>query len=106
MAVYDPAEPMWKRNLAGILDFLLVFFTLGFLLSKIFGNISSPPSAATDAASISFDLGPWPSLLLVVLVVAYFVVLGRTGGTVFQRLFGMKRAKVMPARDVAAPSAG
>jgi hypothetical protein len=32
-------------------------------------------------------------LLLLVLVIAYFVVLGRTGGTVFQRLFGMKRAK-------------
>jgi hypothetical protein len=31
-------------------------------------------------------------LLLLVLVIAYFIVLGRTGGTVFQRLFGMKRA--------------
>ena len=29
---------------------------------------------------------------VVVLVIAYFVLLGRTGGTVFQRLFGMKRA--------------
>ena len=26
------------------------------------------------------------------LIIAYFVVLGRTGGTVFQRLFGLKRA--------------
>jgi hypothetical protein len=30
-------------------------------------------------------------LLVFALVVAYFVVLGQTGGTVFQRLFGMKR---------------
>ena len=29
----------------------------------------------------------------IALIIAYFVVLGRTGGTVFQRLFGMKRAK-------------
>lgn len=34
----------------------------------------------------------WGAGLLVVLIVAYFVVLGRAGGTVFQRLFGMKRA--------------
>jgi hypothetical protein len=48
MATYDPPQPMWRRNVAGILDFL---------------------------------------------VIAYFVVLGRIGDTVFQRLFGMKRAK-------------
>jgi hypothetical protein len=32
-------------------------------------------------------------LLLLALIIAYFVLLGRAGGTVFQRLFGMKRAK-------------
>jgi hypothetical protein len=31
--------------------------------------------------------------LLLVLVIAYFIVLRRTGGTVFQRLFGMKPVK-------------
>jgi hypothetical protein len=25
MATYDPPQPMWKRNLAGILDFFLTF---------------------------------------------------------------------------------
>jgi hypothetical protein len=39
-----------------------------------------------------FSLGPAPSLLPA-FIVAYFVVLGRTGGTVFQRLFGIKRAR-------------
>jgi hypothetical protein len=39
-----------------------------------------------------FGLDGWPALIALVLVVAYFAVLGRTGGTVFQRLFGMKRA--------------
>jgi hypothetical protein len=28
MATYDPPQPMWKRNLAGILDFFLTFFCL------------------------------------------------------------------------------
>jgi hypothetical protein len=33
------------------------------------------------------------SLLLIGLIIAYFVIMGRTGGTIFQRLFRMKRAK-------------
>jgi RDD family len=93
MAVYDPPQPLWKRNLAGILDFLLAFFVLGFLLSKIFGNQPQPPVANSAGTTTEFfSLAGWPALLLFVLIVAYFVVLGRTGGTVFQRLFGMKRA--------------
>lgn len=31
--------------------------------------------------------------MLFALIVAYFVALGRTGGTILQRIFGMKRAK-------------
>ena len=39
-----------------------------------------------------FGLGGLPLLFTVIAVVAYFIVLGRTGGTIFQRLFQMKRA--------------
>jgi hypothetical protein len=95
MAVYDPPQPMWKRNLAGVLDFLLAFLLLGYLLSKVPGNRPAGPilgPAGTKTIEV-FGLGGWPALLLIVLVVAYFVILGRTGGTVFQRLFGMKRIK-------------
>jgi hypothetical protein len=92
VAVYDPPQPLWKRNTAGILDFLLSFFVFGFLLSKIFGNVPSATPSGSEA-TISFNLGTWPTLLLLALIIAYFVVLGRTGGTVFQRLFGMKRAR-------------
>jgi hypothetical protein len=42
---------------------------------------------------LKLALSGWAALPLIVLVIAYFVVLGRTGGTVFQRLFSMKRAK-------------
>jgi hypothetical protein len=83
MAVWDPPQPVWKRNLVGILDFLLAFVGFGFLLATLgFGT----------RLQGGFNFGPGPSLLLLLMIVAYFAVLGRTGGTVFQRLFGMKRA--------------
>lgn len=87
MAVWDPPQPLWKRNLAGVLDFLLAFLGFGYLLFKLgLGRPASPPE-------IGFYLGGLgPTLLVNALIIAYFVVLGRTGGTVFQRLFGMKRA--------------
>jgi hypothetical protein len=93
MAVYDPPQPLWKRNVAGILDFVLAAGAFGFLLTRIFGSSGPPPVLPTGATAVPlFSLSGWPALLLLVLIIAYFIVLGRTGGTVFQRLFGMKRA--------------
>jgi hypothetical protein len=94
MAVYDPPQPLWKRNLAGILDFLLASIVFGLLLSWIFGAEPHPPVITANRTTRElFSLGTWPTLLLLVLIVAYFIVLGRSGGTVFQRIFGMKRAR-------------
>jgi hypothetical protein len=96
LAVYDPPQPLWKRNVAGILDFLLAFIVFGFLISKIFGNApNAPPVVLPNGTTATqlFNLEGWQTLVLLVLIVAYFIVAGRTGGTVFQRLFGMKRAK-------------
>ncbi len=93
MAEYDPPQPLWKRNVAGILDFLLIFFVAGFVVAKMFGSDPLPdsiPGGAQPAAG--FSLTGWRAVGALVLIVAYFVWLGRTGGTVFQRLFGMKRA--------------
>ena len=99
MATYDPPQPMWKRNVAGILDFLLAFVVFGIAVNMVF---PSPPHALPkfgNATTVEFfNLSGWPALLVLVLIVAYFVVLGRTGGTVFQRVFGMKRAKRIPAQ--------
>jgi hypothetical protein len=94
MAAYDPPQPLWKRNLAGLLDFLLAAIVFGVLLSKLFPDPTRPPVTLPNGATADelFGLGTWPTLLLVVLIVAYFVVLGRTGGTVFQRIFRMRRA--------------
>ena len=83
---------MWKRNVVGILDFLLAVIVFGFLLGLIFGN-QPPPASAPLGAHQLFGLGTMPTLLLLALIIAYFILLGRTGGTVFQRVFGMKRAK-------------
>jgi len=97
MATYDPPQPLWKRNLAGILDFFLAFFVCAYVVSKIFGNRSGGPDAfgkpfaSFNYGDASYELGGWPVLLALALVIAYFVILGQTGGTVFQRLFGMKR---------------
>jgi CDP-diglyceride synthetase len=98
MAIYDPPQPLWKRNVAGVLDFLLASLAFGFLLSKVFGNQPAIPPVITPTGTHTefFSLDTWPTLLTIALVVAYFVILGRTGGTIFQRLFGMKRAKQAP----------
>jgi hypothetical protein len=94
MATYDPAQPMSKRIVAGILDFLLAFFVFGYALGKIFPAAPhAPPNIPGATSTELFSLSGWPALLLVALIAAYFVVLGRTGGTVFQRLLGMKRAR-------------
>jgi hypothetical protein len=36
MAQYDPPQPLWKRNLAGILDFVLAFTVFAILAAKSF----------------------------------------------------------------------
>ncbi|SRR5579871_5482068 len=94
MATYDPPQPLWKRNVAGILDFVLALFVFGFLFNKIFGHQPHPPAGFNPGGTTTemFGLDGLPMLLTIVMIVVYFVVLGRTGGTVFQRLFGMKRA--------------
>lgn len=94
MAVWNPPQPMWKRNLVGILDFLLALAGSAFLL-LLLGMGTSPP----NGGGVIF--GPGPSLLLLVMIVTYFGVLGRTGGTVFQRFFAMKRAA--PGESPASP---
>ncbi|MEZ5849155.1 MAG: RDD family protein [Hyphomicrobiaceae bacterium] len=86
MADYDPPQPFWKRAIAGILDFLLIFFAGGLAIQAFTGG-----GAVGAGDGVSFKLEGLPALALFVLVIAYFAGLGRTGGTLFQRLFGMRR---------------
>jgi hypothetical protein len=92
MATYDPPQPIWKRSLAGFLDFVLALLGFGYLISKIFGVRSEVPDINGELVT-TFELGKAPALLVIVLVVAYFILLGQTGGTVFQRLFSMRRPR-------------
>jgi RDD family len=95
MASYDPPQPLWKRCLAGVLDFVLAIIVVGSLLSAVSGDTLFSFAANSEGTELDiFPLERWPALgwLAPVLIIAYFVVLGRTGGTVFQRLFRMKRA--------------
>lgn|SRR5262245_28045138 len=91
MAEYDSPQPLWKRNLAGILDFALAMSVFGILSAQIFGPGTPPPNLTQNPNTSSVWLSGWALLVALLLTVGYFVVLGRTGGTVFQRLFGMKR---------------
>ena len=74
--------PFWKRVLAPILDFLMVFFVGGYLIGVATG-MNTPGG---------FNLQGWPALLLFVLVAVYFYVGRRVaGGTLWDRFFGIAR---------------
>jgi hypothetical protein len=97
MAVYDPPQPLWKRIVAAILDFLWCLVVFGPLLDLAFG--AAPPafvvianSAGVITKSPRFSLSGWPALVCIGLTILYFVVLGRSGGTIFQRLFRTRKA--------------
>ena len=100
MAEYDPPQPLWKRNLAGILDFALAMIVFGILSTKIFGPSKPLIPVSQNPNTSAIGLSGWALVVTVLLTVAYFVVLGRTGGTVFQRLFKMKRRGRRPPRHV------
>ena len=72
-------RPAWKLILAGILDFFTVFATGGYLIGKLTGGDTEG----------GFKLDGWPALLLFALIIAYFVIGKRMGGTLWRRIFGV-----------------
>ncbi|MDT8857425.1 RDD family protein [Paracoccaceae bacterium Fryx2] len=72
--------PLWKRVIAGVLDFLLVFVAGGYGIAGLTGG-------RTEGG---FLLTGLPAFALFVLMIAYFVGMNRfLGGTVFRHLFGI-----------------
>ncbi len=69
----------WLVVLAAILDFFLVFIVGGLAIAYITG-------ASTEGG---FSLKGLPALALFALIFLYFWGLGRSSGTVFERLFGI-----------------
>jgi len=71
------AKPFWRRGLAGLLDFLTVFFVGGYVIGALTGNLTNE----------GFKLEGWPALLLFALTVLYFYLgWNKLGGTICQRI--------------------
>jgi Na+/melibiose symporter-like transporter len=71
-----PAVATWRKVFAAILDTLVIFFVTGYLIALVTGETTSG----------GFSLNGMSAVVLLIIVVAYFVVGGRTGGTLFQRI--------------------
>ena len=74
--------PTWKRVLAPLLDFIMVFAIGGRAIGAVTGGLTPG----------GFELHGIPALVLFALVVAYFTI-GRklAGGTLWDRFLGIKR---------------
>lgn len=94
MAKYDPPEPVWKRVVVFLLDFVLAFAVFAILTAEVAGTWDCPAAVLArvpGAKCVNLSLGA--NVFVLGLTIVYFVVLGGTGGTVFERFFGMRRAK-------------
>ncbi len=77
------AKPVstWRKVLAAVLDFIFVFAIAGYGIARVTGNVSEE----------GFELKGAPAFILFVIVVIYFVVFTRfLGGTLWQRLLGVR----------------
>jgi uncharacterized RDD family membrane protein YckC len=70
------APALWRRVLAGILDFFTAFLGFGVLVAALTGNLTST----------GFKLEGVPALIAIVLMIAYFVVGRRVGGPIWRRV--------------------
>lgn len=67
----------WRKVLAAILDFLMVFFIAGYAIAYLTGNV-------TDEG---FKLNGAPAIVLFALIIVYFVAGSKyLGGTIWQRI--------------------
>jgi len=74
--------PTWKKVLAFIVDFLISFFVLGYLVAAMTGGLTSN----------GFSLQGGPAFLVIILIVLYFVVMKKfVGRTLGMMLFGIKK---------------
>jgi uncharacterized RDD family membrane protein YckC len=74
--------PTWKKVLAFIVDLLVSFLVLGYLVAAMTGGLTSD----------GFSLEGGPAFLVFALVVLYFVLMNKfVGGTLGKMLFGIKK---------------
>jgi len=81
-AVSQPKQvSTWRKVVAAILDFIFVMMIGGYAIGYMTGNVTEG----------GFNLQGGPALILFAIIILYFVVFTRyLGGTVFQRLLGVR----------------
>jgi hypothetical protein len=71
----------WRRGLAGLLDFLTVFFVGGYAIGSLTGETTKD----------GFNLTGLPALVLFALIVAYFYFGWKVwAGTIWQRILAAR----------------
>ena len=75
--------PTWRIIVAFIFDLISAFLLSGWIVATLTGGI-------TDQG---FSLSGWPALLCFAMVILYFVIGSRTGGTAWARLLGAVRSR-------------
>lgn len=72
----------WRIVLAFVLDLIVSFLVIGYVIAALTGNLSEG----------GFEMNGAPALVTFALVIVYFIAMGRyAGGTLFQRLLGARR---------------
>lgn len=73
----------WRKVVAALLDLVFVFAIAGYAIGYLTGNLTEE----------GFHLEGGPAFILFAIVILYFIVFTRyLGGTVFQRLLGVREA--------------
>ncbi|MFN3659531.1 MAG: hypothetical protein ACK4UO_19975 [Pseudolabrys sp.] len=71
----------WRKVVAAILDFVFVFAAVGYAIGYATGGLTES----------GFNLEGGPAFILFGIVILYFIVFSRyLGGTLFQRLLGVR----------------
>jgi hypothetical protein len=80
--VSDIQQPTahWRIILAFVLDLITAFFVFGYLVATLFGGKTKG----------GFALSGWPALVALMLIIAYFVIGNRLGGTLWKRILGVR----------------
>lgn len=75
---------VWRKVLAAMLDFFFVLYIAGYVVSYLTGNLTND----------GFKLEGAPAMVVFALIAIYFVVFTRfLGGTLWQRVLGVKRGR-------------
>ncbi|MBI3703819.1 MAG: RDD family protein [Rhizobiales bacterium] len=71
----------WRKVVAAILDFIFVLFIGDYAIGYMTGSLTEE----------GFSLQGGPALILFAIIILYFIVFSRfLGGTLFQRLLGVR----------------